>query len=183
MLARVGEPVLPLELPSSAAFQAALRLPVTAVTLVEVASCSRLDPAVADELLAKAALLSAPRAAYGSATTALAAFAKRVLCWWEEWPADESWIEDAAACQDAAWRADEGPGPYPPIAPEKAVDEARWVLAAIARSRARAGREGFATWPEGQLEQVWALRHFANDVLLFGCTAAHWTAFAWTTTV
>jgi hypothetical protein len=182
MLAQVREVFSPLELPPPEVFRAALRPPVTAVTLVEVPSCSAYDPDRLDELMDRAALLSAPREAFPAATAALAGFVKRLLCWWEEWPADDVWSEDAVGWQDASWREDVGPGPYPPLAPERAVEEARWVLAAIGKSRVRAGRKAFGTWPEEQLEAVWALRFVANDVLLFGRTAARWTAFAWSTT-
>lgn len=175
------EPPAPLELPPPPAFQALLRPPVTAVALLEVASCSRYNPDGLDELMSVAALLSAPREALPTATAALAAFAKRLLCWWGEWPADEAWDDEVVAYQDASWRADVGPGPYPPIAAEAAAAEAEWVLAAIARTRARAGRETSRTWPEAPLEVAWALQHGRSDELLLARTAARWTAFAWST--
>jgi hypothetical protein len=151
------------------------------VELEELESCSRHNPDVPDELCSRAWIAWRRASDDESPEEALGSIAKRLLCAWGEWPAD-AWDKETALHQAREWISTIGAGPYPPMTPEAAVQEAEIILPLIAETRARAGRSPSPiTWPGEPLLVVYAVQRVWNDVLLFGRTRAGWTCFCWGT--
>ena len=173
-----------LAIPSQPEWAALLRPGAQGVRLVELESCSHLDPECQDEYACAAEVASLPCELEADATRAFGRIVKGLLCLDGDWPAEEPWDDEALEHQALHCVRLFGTGTHAPADIASVLFRAGDVQRAIAETRARAGQPPLpSTWPTAPLQLVYAVKDEWNHMFYFGRTDDEWTCFWWSTGV